>query len=97
MPEKYDYIDYSIIPEYMVDSIKRYLEAGIKPGDFLTAVLENNLTESFARADSINQIHMLDWVKFLCSELPLGCWGSREKVKNWIDKKRKERENKKKP
>ena len=96
MPEKYDYIDYSIIPEHMVDSVKRYLEAGIKPGDFLTAVLENNLTESFARADSINQTHMLDWVKFLYNELPMSCWGSQEKVKNWIDKKRKERENKQK-
>ena len=33
------------------ESIRRYIEDGVPPGDFLSAFLSNNLKESFARAD----------------------------------------------
>ena len=90
MPEKHE-IDYSLIPDYMRRSVKAYLEEGIKPGSFLTAILENNLTESIARADSVNLANLINWARFLYDELPMGCWGSKEKVKKWIEIKQLER------
>jgi len=83
-------VDYSLIPEHMRPGVKRYLENGRRPGSFLTAVLENNLVESFARADNINQSQMLVWVNFLYNEMPMASWGSKEKVKAWVKKKKEE-------
>ena len=84
-------INYSLIPEHMRGGVRRYLEDGIRPGDFLNAVLENNLVEAAALADNINVHMLLDWAKFLHNELPLQCWGSKEKVEAWIKKKREEK------
>ena len=40
-------LDYSKIPvDYMVDAMRDYLEKGIPPGDFLTALLSNDLMET---------------------------------------------------
>lgn len=83
---KYD-INYSLIPEHMRDGVKLYLEYGIRPGSFLTTVLENNLVKSIALADNVNQAHIVEWAKFLYNELPMESWGSKEKVNAWIEKK----------
>ena len=84
-------INYSLIPEYMRDGVRLYLEEGLRPGHFLNAVLENNLVEAAARADRENKHRLLDWATFLYNELPMGCWGSKEKVAAWIKKKREEK------
>lgn len=82
---KYD-VNYSLIPEHMREGVRTYLEHGQRPGDFLIAVLENNLVQSVARADHINITQIVEWVKFLYNEMPIGSWGSREKVKAWSKK-----------
>lgn len=77
-------IKYEVLPEHMRDSARRYIEDGIKPGEFLTAVLMNDLKESFGRADDINAEHMKDWVIFLYNCAPIGCQGNEYKVNKWI-------------
>lgn len=72
------------ISESTQGALERYVEHKIEPGGFLTAVLSNNLVESFARADSFNQHNMKEIVSFIYSELPSNCWGSREIVNKWI-------------
>ena len=89
MKRKYD-IDYSLIPEHMRRGVEDYVENGLKPGDFLVSVLENNFVDSIARADSINKYRLYDWAKFLYEEMPIGSWGSKEKVEAWMKKKREE-------
>ena len=84
---EYD-VDYSLIPEHMRSGVKRYLENGIRPGDFLIAILENNLVQSVGRADKINQAHIIEWANFLYNEMPMESWGSKEKVNAWIKKRR---------
>lgn len=84
---KYD-IDYSEIPEHMRRGVKLYLEKGLRPGEFLTAVLENNLVQSICRADQTNLAQIVEWAKFLYNEMPMGSWGSKEKVNAWIKKRR---------
>ena len=86
-------INYDRLPPHIRDGVKRYIEHGIKPGDFLTAVIQNNLKESFARADETNIERMFDIVSFLYNEVPLLCWGSPERMKNWMEMKELERSN----
>jgi len=77
-------IDYSILPEHMRDGMQRYVQYGVKPGDFLYLVLSNDFVHALGQADSINTARIVDYAKFLYLELPTACWGSREKVDAWI-------------
>lgn len=51
----------------------------------MRAVLENNLTEAFGRADMDNREAMFDIVQYCYNELPFVCWGSKEKVSKWLE------------
>ena len=70
-------------PGGTVDGAKRWIEDGIIPGDFLKAVIENDLTEACALADQFNLILLTKIVEWWWIEAPAACWGSPEKVKNW--------------
>ena len=67
------------------DSLKRYVDNRILPGEFLTAVLENNLMEALGRADSWNRQKLFEIVQYVYNDLPSKCWGSADKVKAWVD------------
>jgi len=73
------------IPGYMHGGIVRYIIAGIKPGDFLTAVLSNDLSTSAALADDQNRHLLFDYACMLHNVMPYQCWGSPMLVKQWID------------
>lgn len=79
-------INYKMLPEGLRGGMKRYIENGIKPGDFLQAVICNKLRESFARADFVNSVRMYDIVEFLYGEAPSTCCGSVEIMNDWIEK-----------
>ncbi|MCK4759329.1 MAG: hypothetical protein KAT69_04740 [Candidatus Aminicenantes bacterium] len=88
---KYD-VNYSLIPTHMRYGVEMYVEKGQRPGAFLVAILENNLIESVARADSTNRDHIIEWAKFLYTEMPSRSWGSKEKVEAWIKARKEEAE-----
>lgn len=73
---------YAHIPEHMRDGARRYLENGIKPGGFMTAVLENNFSEAVMRADTTNIGLLKNYQAFLRA-VPKACWGSPEAVHQW--------------
>lgn len=73
-----------MIPDRMYDALLRYVNNGIAPGDFLTAVLNNDLKEACARADDENRQLIYEYVKFLYNQAPSGCWGSPECVRAWV-------------
>jgi hypothetical protein len=77
-----------MIPQHLRDSFDRYAQHGIPCGDFLNAVLENNLMESFGRADVQNRFILFDICSYVYNEMPYSCHGSKEKVKAWIESKR---------
>lgn len=79
--------NYEMIPKHCRNGMKRYIEWGVIPGDFLQAVISNNLKESFERADDINIERLFDYVNFLYNEAPLACWGSKETMIAWHKKK----------
>ena len=73
-----------IIRHDMMGAIRRYIEHGIPPGSFLTAVIENNLSEAVGRADDENCENLPAFVAYFYNEAPSPCWGSPEKRRAWI-------------
>ncbi len=76
-------IDYSLLPEHIQEGVRLYIERGVLPGDFLQAVICNNLKESFAYADNTNCARMYDIVSFFYLHAPSISWGSEKKMKAW--------------
>lgn len=80
--------EYEIIPQLTRDGIMRYVERGIQPGGFLTAVLCNDLYTAVGRADrdSIAALPaIVRWFANNCPEL----YGA-ENMREHIASKRKE-------
>ena len=74
------------IPNYMMAGIRRYIKKGIPPGDFLRAVICNDLTDAVSRADDVNLYNLPAYAGYFYNEAPGNCWGSREKMEKWIAK-----------
>ena len=76
------------IPEYMHGGLIRYFENHIEPGDFLTAVLENDLMAAIGHADDNNKQAINSYVVWLYNCAPArasGSWGSRDAVTKWLN------------
>jgi len=80
--------DYHLIPEETQDAIRRWVLRGEYPGGFLTAVLENRLSQAIARADAENLLALPSIVNFLYNRTPAQCNGSPESVAAWPEKRR---------
>ena len=79
-------IDYSLVPvDHMVGAVRRYIEKRIHPGDFLTAVICNDLSKAVAHADADNAKQLVAWVRFFYNEIPAKAWGSKEKMEDWLN------------
>jgi len=63
------------IPEYMREGILLYLLDGYPPGDFLCAIIDNNLKEACHAADSTNIRLLPAYVAFFYNCAPLLSWG----------------------
>jgi len=78
-------IKYDMLPPHMQAGARLYVEQGVEQGDFLTAVLSNDLVKACSRADEINIHEITSWASWLYNEAPAACWGSIGKVKAWIN------------
>ena len=83
---------YDAIPAIQLEALQRYIRDGTPPGNFLTAVLRNDLKEAVARADATNQPLLALYVQWLYNRAPFGCWGTPEQVERWTAKRRAERD-----
>lgn len=72
------------IPAYMHGSIIRYVEDGIRPGDFLTAIICNDLTAAVGGADDMNKKRLANYVTWFVWYAPASCWGSKEAYEAWV-------------
>lgn len=77
-------IDYSRLPFAAKDSMKQYIEVGQPVSSFLRAVLNNDLSEAFTKADDVNTHRLRDYVVFLHTHAPRRCWGSPAIVDKWL-------------
>ena len=85
---------HELLPAHMVQSMIDYFEHGYHPGDFLSAVLANDLVGAIGRADEKNKYRLHDYVQWLYWEAPgrpFG-WGSYEAIDEWVEAARLERE-----
>lgn len=76
------------IPDYMHGAIERYVFDGIHPGDFLTALFSNDFMEAAIRADSTNIECFRAYAMLFYNDLPRGCWGSPELMREWMGLRR---------
>jgi|SRR5579863_159924 len=75
---------YSLIPGRIRGALHRYVEHHIPTGDFLRAVLENDLKNAFALADDDCLAALFHIVAFCYNEIPGPCWGSKEAFREWV-------------
>jgi hypothetical protein len=74
---------WALLPDYMRNSVALWLLYGIVPGDFLTAVLCNDLREACLRADDTNKHKLFDYVRFFYNQTPVDCWGGPLSFEAW--------------
>lgn len=67
--------------QYRVGLFKYYVY-GIRPGDFLCAVLSNNLVEATTRIDNKNNLSAI--VMWFLAHFPGNAWGSVEKMETHL-------------
>lgn len=77
-------IDYSMLPEHMRGGARLYIENGVPPGSFMMAVLKNDLTGAFGRADQTNLQYMREWCDWLYNQCPSVAWRTDENINAWI-------------
>ena len=67
-------------------AIDLYIELGIPPGRFLTAVICNDLMSAISHADIANKKLISEYVRYFYNEAPGNCWGSTEAMQSWMEK-----------
>ena len=77
--------DYSLIREDVIESLQMYVKHHVPTGSFLGAVLSNDLRDAFMRGDDDNLATLFHIVAYVCNEIPSECWGSPERVNEWLD------------
>ena len=75
-----------VIPFSTLDTLESYVVSYLPTGHFLQAVLSNSLLGAIGRADEENLKALHAIVLFVANRIPLGCWGSVEKVDAWLEK-----------
>ena len=76
--------NYDLVPvAHMADGMRRYIENGIMPGGFLTAILCNDLMGAARKGDVANCRCLSDWATWLYNYAPPTCFGSEERVAAW--------------
>jgi hypothetical protein len=71
------------IPKYMRDGMVMWVAFGIRPGSFLTSVLQNDLIGAAMAADNLNRPRLHDYAAFLIGHVPALCYGTPAKVAVW--------------
>lgn len=84
---------FTFVPGHMRNGIARYIEHGVRGGDFQRALFSNDLKQSLDLADNINGQHIKSMVAWIYNYAPMGCHGSHEIVEGWSKSFKQEKEN----
>ena len=76
--------EYPNIPSLTIDALARYVDHGLRPGSFLSAVINNDLREAIIRADQWNRPVIHDIVHLLFNHAPSRSWGYAGAVEDWV-------------
>lgn len=85
-----DHVDFlwQRVPAHLHEGLNDYLMGHHRPGDFLCAVLRNDLIAAVSRADDVSKPALPDIVAYLLACAPSPSFGSEKNFKEWL----KERE-----
>ena len=72
------------VPDELIESIRLYVEHGVPQGDFLAAVIDNDLREACARADERNLPILPAIVAYFYNHCPSNCWGKPGTHRRWV-------------
>lgn len=72
------------IPTHMMERLRAYIDRREGVGGFLRAVLTNDLKGACGKADSTNLLNLPAYVTYLYNNAPYQCWGSPERVAQWL-------------
>ena len=81
-----DKFDYGMIPDRTMQALKGWVTEGLPTGDFLRAVLSNQLSEAVGKADDENLYVLPQIAMFIYNRCPQMCWGNPGAVKDWPSK-----------
>lgn len=76
------------IPVPIREALDRYAQHGVRTGDCMRSVLENDLMQAFDRADVETGAAMPAILAYVRCQLPGDCWGSPEIVSRWLSRPR---------
>ena len=76
----------AMVPSHLHTGLRDWIVFGQGVGDFLTAVLTNDLSGAALRADSVNSYALIQIVKWVTWHAPSVCYGSREKFDAWHER-----------
>lgn len=82
------------IPKNMIEIIQDYVNYGHSPGEFLTAVICNDLHTAIIHADDHSILNLRAYIGYFYNETPTECWGSYENMKAWTNKRGKHAQRK---
>ena len=71
------------VPEHLLSALVHWGKQECYTGDFLAAVLSNDLMDAIGRADEDSLASLRYITMFVYNELPRDCHGSRATVKEW--------------
>ena len=83
-PDDDPFINWPDVPEHLRAGLVAYVKHGQPTGDFLRAVLVNDLSEALARADGVSTLALQSIAGWIYNEAPSPCWGSEEEVAAWL-------------
>jgi hypothetical protein len=75
--------DYCEIPTRLLEALARYLFEGMVTGQFLQAVLRNDLSDAVSRADVESLAALKPLVLLLNNACPGNCHGGSEAILRW--------------
>lgn len=73
----------AVIPLLVAQALDRWISKGELPGNFLQAVLRNDLRAALGLADAQSKPALHTIVVYLYNEAPSPCWGSAENIAGW--------------
>ena len=71
---------------HIMEALDNYEKTGAELGNFLNAVVKNDLG-AVCLADAQNLRDIADIYRYVFNHLNSDCWGSKEKVSRWRQKK----------
>ena len=82
---KLDFTGYEGVPSHTQHALRQYVENGLAPGGFLTAVLENDLMGAIGRADSQNIAALKEIAQFIYNRVPSVAHGYKGVVDDYLE------------